>query len=529
MVRRQSYVEGEIAVMRFRGVLLLVLIAGLSLVLAGCYDYSVSGRVTDPDGNGIAGVTLAFSGGFGTASTGDDGSWSKSGLKGAVTITPTEDGWTFVPASREVSGAASDVNFSGTPVAPAAYTVSGRVIDSGGNGISGVTLTFGGGFGTVTTGNDGRWNKSGLSGTVTITPSKDGWAFEPISREVAGAANSIFFVGTLTVVPTYAVSGRIHDASGAGVAGVTVSFSKGFGTVTTGPDGTWSKTGLSGTVTVTPSLQGWRFWPRTKLVSEAAGNVDFLAEPTAPTTAPMKTLFYDDSYVAHFAKQALTNLEQSFTEIGEEDDFNTVLTSQAWDLIVIDNPTNFLDDSTLTLLKEFVESGGRLAISTWLSHVFPSHPLWATLGSTSGRAPDGAVHPVYRWASTHPILATPNSVPDFTEMQNWYGVDTFPGDATGTGTALAGITTGPAANSATLFVANNGRTIFDAFLLDDAVWGGVPNDVDHDGKADAVELWENQIHFLSKTTGTPPIRVHGSADEKQQATPASTKMKSNRK
>jgi len=73
-------------------VLVLVL---LVLVTFGCLPkvtYSVSGYVKDEAGNGIAGVTISFSGGYeplGTESkpvtTDSEGHWSKEGLSGSVT------------------------------------------------------------------------------------------------------------------------------------------------------------------------------------------------------------------------------------------------------------------------------------------------------------------------------------------------------------------------------------------------------------------------------------------------------------
>mgnify|MGYP001397705606 CR=1 FL=1 len=135
--------------------------------------------------------------------------------------------------------------------------------------------------------------------------------------------------------------------------------------------------------------------------------------------------------------------------------------------------------------------------------------MWGTLGSTSGAAPDGDVYPIYRWVAAHPIFSTPNDVPDFTALSDaWYGVDTFPGDPTGTGIALAGTTESSEPGKATIFIANAGRTIFNAFLLDDAADdANVANDVDADGKADAVEYWENQIVYLLSQAGIRTVRV----------------------
>lgn len=96
-----------------------IVVIGLLVTTSGCFReifskaYSVSGKITDADGKGIGGVAIAFTGGFGTATTSNDGKWAKNGLKGKVTVTPTKEGWKFTPASKTVSKEASDVDFVG--------------------------------------------------------------------------------------------------------------------------------------------------------------------------------------------------------------------------------------------------------------------------------------------------------------------------------------------------------------------------------------------------------------------------------
>ncbi|AZR72907.1 hypothetical protein BBF96_05585 [Anoxybacter fermentans] len=76
------------------------------------------------------------------------------------------------------------------------YTVSGKIIDQSGEGISDVTITASGETNARTkTDNSGYWKLSGLKGTVTITPSKQGWVFEPIKRVVSKDDNNVNFTG----------------------------------------------------------------------------------------------------------------------------------------------------------------------------------------------------------------------------------------------------------------------------------------------------------------------------------------------
>ncbi len=95
------------------------------------------------------------------------------------------------------------------------YSISGRVVDSSGNPISGVTVSDNAGH-TTTTGSDGRYTLSGLAaGTYTITPSKSGYAFSPASRQVTVPpdATGVDFVGTpviSTLTPELSSDDPLH-------------------------------------------------------------------------------------------------------------------------------------------------------------------------------------------------------------------------------------------------------------------------------------------------------------------------------
>lgn len=101
-------------------VLSLIFLVGL---ISGCGGvgqdtYNVSGQVLDNEGDGIEGVSLNFSRGFGSAETDEDGKWSKSGLKGTVTVTPIKEGWEFEPQNRKTTVEASNLNFTGQEKLP---------------------------------------------------------------------------------------------------------------------------------------------------------------------------------------------------------------------------------------------------------------------------------------------------------------------------------------------------------------------------------------------------------------------------
>jgi|LSQX01.1.fsa_nt_gb hypothetical protein len=87
--------------------------------------------------------------------------------------------------------------FGGGGQTQTTYKVSGQVTLSGNplEGVSDVKLAFSDGYGTANTDANGKWVKDGLKGTITITPAKEGWIFEPPNQSVTGKANNVDFVG----------------------------------------------------------------------------------------------------------------------------------------------------------------------------------------------------------------------------------------------------------------------------------------------------------------------------------------------
>ena len=82
--------------------------------------YSISGTVTESGGGPLAGVTMTLSGdASGTTTTDASGNYSFTGLpNGNYTVTPSMSGYSFTPASRDVTISGADVagvDFEGTP------------------------------------------------------------------------------------------------------------------------------------------------------------------------------------------------------------------------------------------------------------------------------------------------------------------------------------------------------------------------------------------------------------------------------
>ena len=143
---------------------------------------TISGKVS-ASGKGLGGVTIAFSG-AGSATTKSDGTYSHNVPHGySGTATPSLSGYTFTPASikhTNVTANKANQNYTSTEKAEPNKTISGKVSDSAGTGIPGVTITFSNGGGSVTTDNNGNYSHSlrhGWSGRAT--PAKSGTTFDP--------------------------------------------------------------------------------------------------------------------------------------------------------------------------------------------------------------------------------------------------------------------------------------------------------------------------------------------------------------
>ncbi len=237
--------------------------------------YAVSGRVTLADGTtGVDSVHV-----WGTIGRLELGTWTSGG--GYFSFPNCEDGsafsvaceltgYTFAPASRAgtISGAdASGQDFVATPVVTA-RSISGRVQDSSGAPISGVSVTADPGAGNpaqgnnTTTGADGYYTINGLvDGAWIVTPYSGGYQYQPAATAVnlAGSnATGVNFTGY--AAPTrILVSGYTRLGDGTPLPYVYVS--NGMDQCMSGADGYWELSLAPGPQTLTPSCGGYIFTP----------------------------------------------------------------------------------------------------------------------------------------------------------------------------------------------------------------------------------------------------------------------------
>ncbi len=223
--------------------------------------YSISGNV------GTAGTTLSYTDGtFKTATADGNGNYSFTVSNNwSGTVTPSKTGYIFSPVSKSYSNVIVNQtaqNYAAIPIIT--YVISGNVR------VAGTTLSYT--DGTVKTATaDGNGNYSftvSNNWSGTVTPSKTGYIFSPVSKSYSSVlANQ--------TAQNYSATGIANTISGnVGTAGATLNYTDGtFKTATADGNGNYSFTvsnNWSGTVT--PSKTGYIFSPVNKSYSNVIVN-----------------------------------------------------------------------------------------------------------------------------------------------------------------------------------------------------------------------------------------------------------------
>ena len=154
--------------------------------VAQTQTWTISGTLS-PAASG-SGATVTLSGAASATTTADaNGTFSFSNLaNGTYTVTPSKSGFTFSPPSRTVTVTGANVtgvNFTAA-VQTQTWTITGTLSPAASG--SGATVTLSGAASATTTADaNGTFSFSNLAnGTYTVTPSKAGVTFSPVSQVV---------------------------------------------------------------------------------------------------------------------------------------------------------------------------------------------------------------------------------------------------------------------------------------------------------------------------------------------------------
>jgi len=175
-----------------------VLVVGRYSKFVSIFRYSnatISGRITQISGVGVAGVTVSISGSAtGQTSTDADGNFSiDAPIKGSYTITPTKAGKIFSPASQTFDGLmiGQTANFTASQ---ALASIAGRVLQQDGRGVTNALVTL------TDSNNVPRQSITGRFGNYNFAdlPAGQTYNISVTARRFQFTSQSIFLIDSLT-------------------------------------------------------------------------------------------------------------------------------------------------------------------------------------------------------------------------------------------------------------------------------------------------------------------------------------------
>ncbi len=223
----------------------------------------------------------------------------------------------------------------------------------------------------------------------------------------------------------YNVAGTILDEDGKGVANVAINFSGDFGVAETDEEGKWSKAELTGTVTVTPVQDGFKFEPTSREVTKEDLEVDFTAIPAG---------YFLTVNVIGNGKVVQEELA-AITSVGEYEDGAVVqLTAEAdsgfafshWegDLEGSENPAEVTMDSSKTVTAVFVADldPDNVTLEDLVENVWGYEPIAFNLERTAELYATSDSEYFYIWAIGE-LVNTNNNLLFDTDMDASTGYD----------------------------------------------------------------------------------------------------------
>jgi len=249
-------------------------------------NFNIIGQVVDSEGAAIEGVTLSLGGlqSVLTTQTDAEGNFIFAGLptSGRYSLAPARPYSVFTPSniSLELVGGDQTANFYATEI----HSISGRITQSNGPSINGVTVTLTGSqTGTAVTDLNGDYSFVNLPshGIYTVTPDRPGYSYQQPSQTFDGLTGD----QTADFIETIGINGRIVDENGQGLSGVNVILGGSANLyTTTDASGNYSFLDLaesSGyTYTIAPSKLHYTFSPQTQTITHmdsGSKTVDFTA------------------------------------------------------------------------------------------------------------------------------------------------------------------------------------------------------------------------------------------------------------
>jgi hypothetical protein len=259
----------------------------------------ISGFVLDNNGDPLVGVSVKLTGTEErSVETDSDGAFSFVNLTpgGNYNVSPKQFGYLFTEYNQDFVDLTGErtVLFTGTA---SSFQIGGRVTDTDGNGVGGVSIELGGvAQSSVQTSADGNYVFTGLpaDGSYILTASKDGLILSPPAAVVGPLTNDVSdidFVAATRPPPTSAgvsIGGRALTPAGAGIANVRVSLADASGEIigvaVTSRFGYYRFVDIPAgrTYVVRGAHRNYQFEPRLVTLMDAVENLDMLAVGSSP-------------------------------------------------------------------------------------------------------------------------------------------------------------------------------------------------------------------------------------------------------
>jgi Calx-beta domain/Carboxypeptidase regulatory-like domain/Domain of unknown function (DUF4214) len=293
-----------------------------------------------------------------------------------------------VTAVAQIGTTAHARSLGKTGTAAQTYSISGRVTDGFGNGISGATVTLSGTQADVTvTDSAGNYSFSNLAegGNYILSPSKAG-QYSAFAASVSNLSGDV--TKNLRLDPYIRADVRVADGSGNGIAGVGIQINSAtFGLPQTNSLGNVSLAlGVAATgntmVTLTPQKPGYTFVPSSWTLSSDNGNQAVAFRAVVSTTPPSFIQFSASSY-----------------SIGEGDGSARITVTRTGDTSSAASVFYFTGDAGVaTQKRDYTMAGGMLnfaagetskkftVLITENAYVQGTHTLFLQLSSPTGGA-----------------------------------------------------------------------------------------------------------------------------------------------
>jgi hypothetical protein len=293
-----------------------------NVVFNGSWNrHKISGRIVTQDGQPLPGVTVKLDQATSSV-TDEDGNYSFPGLleTNSYSVAPTLVDFAFTPATRSFEDLEADqtANFVAQSTLKH-YTIYGRIVTDNALGVPGVTVKLG--EATSVTNGGGYYAFTGLveRQTYSVAPVSNHFTFTPGSATFANLSSdrtADFFAKPILRT----ISGKIADAGGAPLSGITVRLGLGQSStiVTTSANGSYEFKNLFSGQSYTVTAISSEFWfspvSRTFDVLSANETADFVTKP------PPKILTVEGTDVA-LALESVMFMAQPFS-LGNEYGFS---------------------------------------------------------------------------------------------------------------------------------------------------------------------------------------------------------------